>query len=456
MTFARRDYTDALAVFFIAFALCACITKTHTDSWNDTSRIAAIDSLVERGTFQIDASPLRTGDKYRYRGHFYSDKEPLLVLMGAGAALALRPFHLSPAANFPIAYYLITLFTVGVCFAAGAAYAYLIQRLLGFTRRVAFTVAGLTALATPVLAYATVLVNHVPCGVCVLIGTTHALLAARGSRTHAVLSGLFFALAVAFDAAAIVFFLVPLPLLRSRPQSTWLAFAAGSVPVLVTQAAFNRVYSGSVVPPAMNGSLWNYPGSPFLNHYPSLGLLGSFPAYADYLLYLTIGEKGLFTYSPLVVVAAYGLYRMWRNEGEQRELAVGIVAGCALFLIATLLFTDDRGNVNYGERRYVDFFPLLCIGLGPALAALRRGIAVVAVRAVASLAIVVAALGAVWPWAGGPAALSNLDRFHALWLRAPLIATIDALVCLGLILTAACAIEPARIAHQTHGPSRSS
>jgi len=444
VTLARRDYTNAAALFFIAFALCACLTKTHTDSWNDTSRMAAIDSLVERGTFQIDASAISTGDKYRYRGHFYSDKEPLLILMGAGATLALRPFHLSPAMNFPITYYLVTLLTVGAWFAAGAAYAYLIQRLLGFTQRVAVTVAGLTLLGTPVLAYATVLVNHVPCGVCVLIGATHALVAARGSRAHAMLAGLFLSLAVAFDAAAICFFVVPLWLLCSRPRSTWLAFAAGSVPVLVAQAAFNDVFSGSIVPPAMNGSLWNYPGSPFLNYYPSLGLLGSSWAYADYLRYLTIGERGLFTYSPLVLVAAYGLYRMWRSEGELRELAAGIVTGCALFFLAILFFTDDRGNVNYGERRYVDLLPVLCVGLGPALAGLRRGFAVVAVRAVAALAIVLAALGAVWPWTGSPAALSNLDRFHALWERAPLIATIDALACLGVILAAAFAIERAR------------
>jgi len=42
--------------FFIAAALFA---HAQASSWNVTSRMAAIESLVNRGTFAIDASPLK-------------------------------------------------------------------------------------------------------------------------------------------------------------------------------------------------------------------------------------------------------------------------------------------------------------------------------------------------------------------------------------------------------------
>jgi hypothetical protein len=444
MLMRSHDRTIAFVLFGIALLFCAAITKTHTDSCNDTARLAMIDSLVERGTFRIDASPfVGTCDKYLYHGHFFSDKEPLLILMGAVVAFALRPLHLSLATNLPVAYYLVTLFTVGACFAAAVAYAFLLQRLLGMTRRVALTVCGLTALATPVVTFAIVLANHVPCGAAVLIGTAHALLAARGSRLHAALSGLFFSVAVAFDASAIAFFLVPIALLWRRPPSLGFAFAVATAPLLIAQASFNFVYSGSVVPAAMNGGLWDYAGSYFRNHYLSAGMLGSFWAYVDYARYVTIGDKGLFIYAPLVLVAGYGLTRMWKSGGEQRSLAVGITAACSAFFLLVLLFTDDRTAANYGERRYVDFYPLLCIALGPVLAVLRRRTAVLAVRALAIASIVMAAIGAVSPWTGSPGLFWNLDRFHTLWMHAPVIATVDAAACLAVILASIYAIAPA-------------
>ncbi|HZT11625.1 MAG TPA: hypothetical protein VFA29_02415 [Candidatus Baltobacteraceae bacterium] len=434
-----------LWVFAIAFALAALLTKTHTDSCNDMSRIAAIDSLAERHTFRIEQSPWGgTCDRYTYAGHFYSDKEPLLIVMGAVVELAMRPFHVSFVTNFPLAYYLVTLFTVGLCFAAGTAYAYVLARLLGLSERIALVACRLMAVATPVLTWAVVLANHVPCGMAVLAGATHCILARRGAPAHAFLAGLFIAIAAAFDAAAVVFFLIPLFVLPRRSAVSWIAATLGALPLLAAQAAFNLHFSGSVIPPAMNGNVWDYPGSLFKHHYLTLGVVGSADAYKDYAWYLTFGDKGLFTYSPAVVLCIWGLVLMWRNRGEQRILAAGIAASCAVFLVLTFLFTDDHSAGNYGERRYADFLALLCVALGPLLAAIRSRWAVWAVRLVVLAGIVMEAIGTVSPWTGNPGFTWNLDRFHTIWLHAPWSAAIDVLGFLGVVAVAMRAIRAAR------------
>src|SRR5512136_260183 len=65
-------------------------TKLGQNSWNDSSRLATIDSLLERGTWQIDESPFAqvTWDKVFLNNHFYSSKPPLFE------AAAVIPYSL--------------------------------------------------------------------------------------------------------------------------------------------------------------------------------------------------------------------------------------------------------------------------------------------------------------------------------------------------------------------------
>jgi len=59
------------------------------------SRMATIESLVERGTFRIDESDFsNTIDKVWIKGHFYSDKPPMLALIGAPSYYAIRALEI--------------------------------------------------------------------------------------------------------------------------------------------------------------------------------------------------------------------------------------------------------------------------------------------------------------------------------------------------------------------------
>src|SRR5512136_37809 len=100
---ARRSFG---VVLFVAFLIgWALLTKVHTHSWQEESRMATVQTLVEQGTFIIDHTEFnRTGDKVFINEHFYSDKTPLLSVVAAGAYSILHSvfgFTLDPAICVP-------------------------------------------------------------------------------------------------------------------------------------------------------------------------------------------------------------------------------------------------------------------------------------------------------------------------------------------------------------------
>ena len=146
-------------------------------------------------------------------------------------------------------------------------------------------------------------------------------------------------------------------------------FAAACVPVVAAQLAFNEAVSGALGPPAMNQASWADPSSPFHRADQALLRFSSAGDYLRYAAYLLVGDKGLISYTPLALVCAYGFVRMAAAPGVMRRIALAIAATFVLYFVLMVAFTDDYGALNYGQRRYVDLFFLLCVGLGPALAA---------------------------------------------------------------------------------------
>ena len=425
------------AVFCVAVVLCALVTKPRAISWNDLSRLATIDALITHHTVAIDDSPFaaKTDDKYRYRGRTYSDKPPALALQGAAVGAALAPLGITLARTTERAVYLITLLTVGLWFGLGCTYAYAFQRLLGLDRRIVLLVAALTGLGTLALPYATVLANHVPSGAAALASVYHLARAREGRARHAALGALFLMLAYAFDPSAVVFGLAAIVLLWGVSVRQWLVFAAICVPLLAAQLAFNASVSTGLGPPAMNQATWNDPASPFHRADQSVFHFTSAGDYARYVVYLLFGDKGLITYTPLVLLCAYGFVRLW--NGPARRIALAIVAACVAYFVLMVAFTNDYGALNYGERRYVNLFFAACVGLGPALAALRSGPAALLARLAVSWSIALAMLGVVAPFgeprgvAGGVFALQEFERLSH---RAPVQVAIDVLALAVTIL----------------------
>jgi hypothetical protein len=428
-----------IAVFFVAFALCAVVTKSHVLSWNDGSRIATVDALTAGGTFQIDGSPyaVALGDKIRFRGRTYSDKPPLLAVLAAGVAVLAAPLGITLRHAPAPAIYLVTLFTVGVCFAGGCAYAYAFQRLLGANPRSAAAVAALTGAGTLALSYATVLTNHVPCGASALAGCYHLVRARGGGAQHAALGGIFFALAYAFDAAGFVFGLAAAVLLWGEPLRRWMICAGAGLPIVALQLAYNLSITGSVLPTAFNASVWNDPSLPLHGWADQIFGVFSPAAYAGFAASLLIGSRGLFSFTPLMLLAGAGFVVMWRRRELPRRIALAVALTSLVFFLLILFLQNDSEASNFGERRYVDLFFVLGIGFGPALAAVRTPLAWAAVRLVTACSIAIAALGSVAPFAGLPGESGfafGAAEFAALLRRAPAQGVLDVVLAIVLIV----------------------
>jgi len=90
----RRDLTVWVTLFFLL--VWALFTHAHVGSFNDRSRLAAIESRVARGTWIIDESPFsRTVDRIFVDGHFYSDKPPVLTFIASGCTLSFTGAFIS-------------------------------------------------------------------------------------------------------------------------------------------------------------------------------------------------------------------------------------------------------------------------------------------------------------------------------------------------------------------------
>jgi hypothetical protein len=434
------DRRALVVVFFSALVMCALVSKSHIGGWNDGSRIATVDALTASRTFVIDGSPFERGlgDKIRFHGHTYSDKQPLLPLLAAAVMFAVAPLGITLRHTPAAAIYLLTLFTVGIWFAIGCCYAFAFQRLLGFDRKVAFAVAALTGTGTLALPYAAVLANHVPCGAAALAGCYHLVRARRGGRFDAALGGFFFSLAYAFDAASALFATTVVVLLWGGSLRSALVCVAAAVPVVALQAAFNAAISGSVIPTAYNAAVWTGSGPAPLGIGASQMLHVHAPGlYVGFLMNELVGDKGLFSFTPLMLLAGYGLVVMWRGSAELRRIALALLTTAAVFVCAIVFLSDDTATANFGERRYVDVFFMLCVALGPGLAAVRGALGAFVARLLIVSSIAIAALGTVNPFAGDAGewgVIRGAAEFGALAHRAQVQATLDVLLLVGLIV----------------------
>lgn len=450
-TGAPRERRLLAAVFLAALALCALVTKTHVLSWNDRSRIATVDAIVADHTVQIDRSPYAAGlgDEIRVRGRTYSDKPPLPAFLGAAVALVLAPFGITLRHTPGTAIYLVTLLTAGVAFATGCCYAYAFQRMLGFERRIALAVAALSGTGTLALPYATMLTNHVPCGAAGLAACYHLYRwrtgGARqshsrpgGGRADLLLGGFAVSLCYAFDAAGAVYALAAAILLLGAPLARWVLCAAAGLPLVGFQLTYNLAISGSVLPTVFNPMVWSDPTLPL--HGEPGRALAVHPAAENlaFLVNLLVGARGLFSFTPLILVAAYGFVLMWRAGGPLRRLVVAIVATSAVYVLSIVFLQQtDAHAQSFGERRYVDLIFALCVALGPALASLRAPLGAWAVRYTAAASVAIAALGTVAPFAGKPGESGfsfGPVEFNALYRRAPVQAVLDVVLMLVLVV----------------------
>ena len=294
-------------------------------------------------------------------GHVYSKK-------GLFMSLAIAPLYwlglVIPGLGMLQAASLLNAITTAIT----GGLLFLLIRRLGYEERIALGVAILFGVATIAWVYAKYLFSEPLAGL-LLLATAYLLVAFRqeGGNWRPALAGLLGGLAVATRANNL--FLIPifvaylLAISWKRPPQNSTPSARNTLlptPYSLLPTAYFLI--GLILPALLlMGYNWVRAGNPFQTGYdltifsPNL-LLGLYK-----LLFSPL--RGLFVYSPLLILGVLGLVWLWRRHPGETALSVSVIG--ITFLIFSL-WTSGEG-LSWGSRFLVPVVPFLCLGLAPIL-----------------------------------------------------------------------------------------
>jgi hypothetical protein len=369
----ENKYIRIFAIYFIFLVL---LTKFDIQSSADASRIATVKSLVDDWSFtidntQFDRSQLFTVDKYFYNNHFYSDKPPLPALMGAVIYLFIKLFFgINFSNNLGLSYYLIVLLTVGVLSGIGLVYFHkVLLEIFKTEENWANVTTFLAATATLILPYSLVLNNHILGAVFIIISFYYLLKSAESTeKINIILCGIVISMAGSIDITCFLFIPFYLVFFLSRSLAMAIVFLVSCLPLIATYFSLNIYLSGSMVPPAMNVALWEYPGSIFSKQTLSgVATQKSFFGALRYSFTLYLGNRGFFSHTPIMFFSIMGILAFFRQKKKSYQIPYlcGIAASVAFMLLYTLK-TVDYGGYSYGVRWFVTPMLLLFLPLSHA------------------------------------------------------------------------------------------
>jgi hypothetical protein len=403
-------------------------------AWNQNSRFALTRAIVAGHTFAIDPYHATTGDKSWRDGHYYCDKAPGASWLATPAyalfhaarrvtggelpdvavrsldprdrvlARAPDPADLEPGDRlhynnaYRLGLYLCTLLSTGLLCALAAWAVYRIARRdLRADEALARRVAVTQALATPALAYATSFYGHATCGAALVIAYW-LLTMPRPQRRHALAMGALAGLAVAteYPAAAVAAVLWGLGAWwHGRAFAGWSALTAAGWALALAgyhQIAFGHPlatgYDFLVTPQFAEGMRVNY------------GIAAPDPATGLQLLFGTY--RGLFYLSPVLLVAAWGLWCdvVSTDARARRHATVALVVALYYWLLNAGYFMWDGGSAA-GPRHMVPMLGFFGLGL---VTAWRRAPQITTVLAAVSTVqmLMIASVGPEAPRSGNP------------------------------------------------------
>jgi hypothetical protein len=442
---ARESGAWGWAVLAIAVAVAACSAHNYAGGWNDGSRLATVESLVDHHTWAIDDSIFvqpsavapgapapyppsdyllmhdGTLDKLLVNGHYYSDKSPTPSLWLAAVYAVFRFCTGWTAATHADAFcYVLTLASSGLAYIVAVWSVYRLGRPLGLSQRLRLLLTASFALATVALPYARHVNNHI-----LLLGVLAALMTDMAGVAHGVpptlpsppaggegrvggtwgrmlrlgvLAGLSYTIDVGTGplllGGAAVWVLV-----RCRRPAALTMFALAAAPWVVLHHGLNYMIGGTLGPANANPAYFDWPGSPF-NAQSMTGVWG----HADvlscilYALDLLGGKQGFLGHNLMLGLAIAGCLqlRLCRRPSADRPEAILAVVWCVgTWLLYSVSSTNHSGvccSVRWFVPLLAPAFYILAIWLRDCPPAQRRDFVILSGWG--------AALGALMWWAG--------------------------------------------------------
>ena len=390
-----KDSTAGVLVLITAAAVAIVSARGYAGGWNDGSRLATVESLVDHRTLVIDRSifvqvPSRgestapppyppdepdllargTRDKLLINGRFYSDKSPVPALLLAGWYRALQWATGLRASERPDRFcYWMTLGSSGLAYviAVWSIFQFGVPLRLPLPLRVALTTSF--GLATVALTYSRHVNNHI-----LLLAVAAALFLnlawlaeeARMRRMpwlRLIGLGTLAGLAYTIDLGAGPVLLVctmGVVAYRCRSFRPLAVFLLAALPWVAVHHAVNYAIGGTFKPANSVPQYVQWPGSPFTvqnmtgtwNH----ATIGQFITYAAALL---VGKRGFLGHNLPLFLALPGIVVLARRRApEMPEILYAACWSGGTWLAYALLSTNYSG-VSASIRWFV---PLLAPG----------------------------------------------------------------------------------------------
>ena len=400
-------------LFCAFFLLWTLLTKAYTHSWQEESRMATVQTLVEQGTFIIDHTEFnRTGDKVFVDGHFYSDKPPLLSVAAAGAysllhnvlGLTLDPAicvpdddvaacrAFAPADTRLTAFYWLTLIFIGGSASLLVVLFWRAMLQAGASGLQATSLAVALGLASPVAPYSIVFAGHVPAALCLFAGFVllsqarhsapnwgktslsvddNASGRLRDSSPQKVASqndmadsswkffwaGFFISLSANIDLTLAIFIVAFGLWIFFTRWRRLLPYVSGALIPLALSALVNYWAAGTIVPLYFDPKAYDFAGTVLNTTVGGTNGFYSLQFGMRYAYDMFVGQRGVFSFTPMLIFAIIGMIVAFKRR-RQRGLILAVLGSSLVFAAYLILRTDNFGGLAWGTRWFVPLVPL--------------------------------------------------------------------------------------------------
>jgi hypothetical protein len=353
---------------FLALWLIYGATITKYNLYDFTLQQAVIESIVERGTFEVGASEVpmlkAAGDKFMYNGRWLPAKQPGQFAFGAPVYLVCRLLGITYASHYLLAGAIVTWLTASLMSAVSSAFlVWLLRDVWGFCTVTALFATLCHALGTNLLPYSgiahhdVIALSFLLISFCLLEYGIRKEMCQRWST--GCVAGLLLGLTLftsMLPAVIVATLFVYVALTASRRFALWTA--AGTALGLLPLALYNWHYFGN---PLVQANIAGRYTETFFSPEPQ--------RFLDHLnVYLGTGDLSVVMYMPIVILGLAGQWLLGTGLRSERWLLVAIVALHLLYIL-NIPFV---GACQYGPRLMLPALPFAAMGLPGLLAWTRR------------------------------------------------------------------------------------
>ena len=374
----------------VALLVAAVGAQPYAGGWNDGCRLAAVESLLDRGTLAIDGSIFCTPpqrlidagtppyppdradlltfgslDKLYVRGHFHADKPAVVSVLMAAAYRPLMWLGVPGPGERPDLFCrFMAVLTGGLGYAVAVGCLWILGRRVGLPPGWRLVWLGSFALGTYAVTYTQYVNTHTPqlavvAGACLLLLNV-ADAAGAGRTAWASLVGLGTLAGFGFNLdfgsgpllVAAVFGVVAWRTRRAGPVFVYLLAA---VPWVLAGLGLNYAIGGVWKPLNMYPEHYRFPGTPFteqnltgfLRHQPLNQLL--------YAAGMMVGKHGFLNHNLPLLLAVAGAWKVFRSRFPGRAELLALVGWCAATWALFAVLSNNMGGACCSVRWFLPF-----------------------------------------------------------------------------------------------------